>query len=107
MGEDIEKATKAFLPYMDMLNHQNKENIFWGYHPQENGVLAKAKHDIPRGSEVFNSYGHNQSNRDLFVNYGFVTFPNPNDLVGVHLGLSKDDPLYKEKVSNINIIHIA
>ncbi len=52
-GADI-----GLLPIYDLMNHNNGElNTYMG-HTETSGVNVVTRHDIEKGSELFNSYGH-------------------------------------------------
>jgi histone-lysine N-methyltransferase SETD3 len=63
--------TDAFIPLADMLNHRVPKQTSWKYSPAHNGFIIEALEDIPRGADVYDSYG-SKCNSRFFLNYGFV-----------------------------------
>lgn len=63
--------TRIMLPIIDMLNHQNPNNVSWKYNQERNGVEISAVQKIKAGSEICLSYGTNQNVYNFLLNYGF------------------------------------
>ena len=59
------------VPFIELFNHDNDFNTDWGFVPQKKGFYLKAVKDIKKGVELTTTYG-NQSNIDLFMDYGFT-----------------------------------
>ena len=96
--------TDGFVPFADMLNHKNEGSCqtTWTYSDERQGFIIEAFQDIPKGHEVFNSYG-TKSNSKLFLNYGFVsTNSDAINEVPMKIYLKKGDPLLKFKQKFIN-----
>ena len=96
--------TDGFVPFADMLNHKNEGSCqtTWTYSDERQGFIIEACQDIPKGHEVFNSYG-TKSNSKLFLNYGFVsTNSDAINEVPMKIYLKKGDPLLKFKQKFIN-----
>ena len=63
-------------PFADMLNHKLPKQTSWNYIDSEEGFVIEAIEDLPKGVEVFDSYGKKCNSRYL-LNYGFVIENNP------------------------------
>ena len=63
--------TDGFVPYADMLNHRRPRQTTWYYDQQKQGFVIEACDDIPRGEQVYDSYGKKCNSR-FFLNYGFI-----------------------------------
>ena len=59
-----------------MLNHKLPKQTSWNYIDSEEGFVIEAIEDLPKGVEVFDSYGKKCNSRYL-LNYGFVIENNP------------------------------
>jgi len=64
------KKQSALVPVLDMMNHSNKPNIKWEYNSKTHSFSAKAIFDIPKNSELLDSYGSTKHYYSLFYNYG-------------------------------------
>lgn len=60
-------------------NFDNKNNVFEG-DEYEDSVEIVSKSFIPKGEELFNTYG-NLSNKQLALRYGFILDANPYDII--------------------------
>lgn len=49
--------TDAFVPLADMLNHKRPKQTSWSYCDERKGFIIEAQEDIPRGEQVYDSYG--------------------------------------------------
>jgi hypothetical protein len=58
--------------------------------------VIKAIEDIPRGSEICDTYG-NKSNAAFFINYGFLVPENQDDLIDMFVELDPLDEGYEIK----------
>ena len=63
--------TDGVVPYADMLNHKRPRQTTWFYSDELEGFVIEACDDIPRGSQVYDSYGRKCNSR-FFLNYGFI-----------------------------------
>jgi len=63
--------TDGFVPFADMLNHRRPRQTTWFYSDDLEGFVIEACDDIPRGSQVYDSYGRKCNSR-FFLNYGFI-----------------------------------
>ena len=61
----------TMVPFMDLLNHSNKNNTYWYYDEFKEGFYLISVRDIKKNEEVTISYGKH-SNYYLFRTYGFV-----------------------------------
>ena len=61
----------TLVPYLDLLNHSDRNNTFWYYDDKENGYYLLAVRDIEKNEEMTDSYGK-YYNSYLFKTYGFV-----------------------------------
>ena len=61
----------TLVPYLDLLNHSDRNNTFWYYDDKENGYYLLAARDIEKNEEMTDSYGK-YYNSYLFKTYGFV-----------------------------------
>jgi hypothetical protein len=46
------------MPVYDLMNHNNGELNTFMEHADTSGLNVVTRHDIEKGSELFNSYGH-------------------------------------------------
>jgi len=67
----------ALVPYADLLNHSNKSNTYWYFDDKKDSFIVQATEDIPKNSEIFDSYG-SKSNVQLVIYYGFSIKNNPH-----------------------------
>jgi hypothetical protein len=74
-----------------MLNHEIPATVKWGYDNKRKGFTMKATEDIPRGAQVFDSYGVKDDSTFL-MNYGFLP-PTTRNRALVKVLLDKEDPL--------------
>lgn len=93
--------TDGFVPYADMLNHKRPRQTTWFYSDQREGFIIEACDDIPRGSQVYDSYGRKCNSR-FFLNYGFINMNNDANEVPIIVPLNKSDPGYEVKLKLIN-----
>ena len=61
----------TLVPYLDLLNHSDKNNTHWYYDEIKSGYFLIAVKDIKKNEEVTDSYGK-YFNSYLFQTYGFV-----------------------------------
>lgn len=95
--------TDGFVPYADMLNHRRPRQTTWYYSDEREGFVIEACDDIPRGAQVYDSYGRKCNSR-FFLNYGFINQPNDANEVPiiVHLNKEKDPNAFDIKMNLIN-----
>lgn len=67
--------TDGFVPLADMLNHKRPKQTTWYYCDERKGFIIEAGDDIPRGEQVYDSYGRKCNSR-FFLNYGFINLNN-------------------------------
>lgn len=89
------EPTLALIPMWDMCNHCNG-TITTGYEKADESCKSLSMKDFSVGEQVCIFYGE-RSNADLLVHNGFVYEDNSHDRVGIQLGVSKSDPLYRMK----------
>jgi histone-lysine N-methyltransferase SETD3 len=93
--------TDGFVPYADMLNHKRPRQTTWYYSDERQGFIIEACDDIPRGMEVYDSYGKKCNSR-FFLNYGFINLNNDANEVPLVVFMNKEDPGYDIKMKLIN-----
>lgn len=61
----------TMVPFLDLLNHSDKNNTYWYYEDIDGGYTLIALRDIEKNEEITDSYGmyHNSM---LYKTYGFV-----------------------------------
>lgn len=67
--------TSALVPHADMLNHYRPRETRWTYCEESEAFTITTLQCIPRGAEVFDSYGQKCNHRFL-LNYGFCVEEN-------------------------------
>jgi len=93
--------TDGFVPYADMLNHKRPRQTTWYYSDDREGFIIEACDDIPRGGQVYDSYGRKCNSR-FFLNYGFINHNNDANEVPLLLYLDQTDPGFDVKLKLIN-----
>ena len=68
----------GLVPFCDLLNHSEICNTRWNFNHSTKYFELKATQNIPKNTELFDSYGKNKSNTLLLLYYGF-TLPNNNN----------------------------
>jgi hypothetical protein len=63
------------VPYLDLINHSDKNNTFWYYEDLDAGYSLIAGRDIDPNEEITDSYGP-YHNSYLYTKYGFVILGN-------------------------------
>ena len=61
----------TMVPYLDLINHSDKNNTFWFYAHNKEGYFLIADRDIKKNEEITDSYGR-YCNSYLYKTYGFV-----------------------------------
>ena len=75
----------TMVPYLDLINHSDKNNTDWNYDENEGAYILTAIKDIEEYKEITDSYGHFMNSR-LYQTYGFVIPGNTiNDNVYVRI----------------------
>ncbi|XP_033351895.1 actin-histidine N-methyltransferase [Bombus vosnesenskii] len=90
----------ALIPMWDMCNHENSK-ITTDFNATLNCCECYALRDFKKAEQIFISYGA-RTNSDFFVHSGFVYMDNEQDGFKLRLGISKADPLQKERVELLN-----
>ncbi|CAG5097875.1 Similar to Setd3: Actin-histidine N-methyltransferase (Mus musculus) [Cotesia congregata] len=85
----------ALIPMWDMCNHEEGP-ITTDFNVNSDTCDCYAKRDFKTGDQIFINYG-SRTNSDFFVHSGFVTENNKDDGFKLRLGISKSDPLCREK----------
>ncbi|KAH0553704.1 hypothetical protein KQX54_003632 [Cotesia glomerata] len=85
----------ALIPMWDMCNHEEGP-ITTDFNVNSDTCDCYAKRDFKTGDQIFINYG-SRINSDFFVHSGFVTENNKDDGFKLRLGISKSDPLCREK----------
>jgi histone-lysine N-methyltransferase SETD3 len=93
--------TDGFVPLADMLNHRRPRQTTWYYDDSRDAFIIDACDDIPRGQQVYDSYGRKCNSR-FFLNYGFINLNNDADEVPITVAIDKSDPGYEVKIKLIN-----
>lgn len=93
--------TDGFVPLADMLNHKRPRTTSWYYCDERQGFIIEAIEDIPRGEQIYDSYGRKCNSR-FFLNYGFINQPNDADEVPITIWIDETDPLCQAKLNMIN-----
>jgi histone-lysine N-methyltransferase SETD3 len=90
------KKTDSLVPLADMLNHRHPQQTSWEYKEDVKGFVIDVKEAIPRGDEIYDSYGRKCNSR-FFMNYGFILENNIDNEVPIKIWLDKSDPLFSAK----------
>ena len=61
----------TMVPYLDLINHSDKNNTYWFYDESKGRYVLTAIRDIEKNEEITDSYGHYMNSR-LYETYGFV-----------------------------------
>jgi len=64
-------STNVMVPLCDMLNHASPYQASWSYNDGRDGFLMKAKMDIKKDEEIFDSYG-GKSSYNFLLHYAFI-----------------------------------
>ena len=88
--------TDSLVPLADMLNHKCPQQTSWEYKEDVKGFVIDVKEPIPRGDEIYDSYGRKCNSR-FFMNYGFILENNQDNEVPIKIWLDKSDPLFSAK----------
>ena len=88
--------TDALVAYADMLNHKRPRQTAWSYSDEHEGFIIEALDDIPRGDQVYDSYGKKCNTRFL-LNYGFINLDNDANEFPIELSLDPSDKYHNQK----------
>ena len=61
----------TMVPYLDLINHSDKNNTYWYYDEYKSGYYLISIRDIKKSEEITDSYGR-YYNSYLYKTYGFV-----------------------------------
>jgi hypothetical protein len=67
-----ETITDCMVPFADMANHSDDNNIAYSYSWPHRGVVYRALRNIKRGEEITISYGKTKPNDVIFFQYAFT-----------------------------------
>lgn len=95
-SEDGTTMIHSLIPMWDMCNHE-EGRITTDFNTTSNCCECYAMRDFKKGEQIFISYG-SRTNSDFLVHSGFVCSENKNDGIRLRLGISKSDPLQKERI---------
>ncbi len=73
-----------------MLNHKRPKQTSWLYSDELGGFVIESLEDIPRGEQVYDSYGRKCNSR-FFLNYGFINMNNDANEVALKVSYNHDD----------------
>jgi histone-lysine N-methyltransferase SETD3 len=73
-----------------MLNHKRPKQTAWYYSNEEQGFIIESLEDIPRGEQVYDSYGRKCNSRFL-LNYGFINMNNDANEVALKVTFDPKD----------------
>ena len=93
--------TDGFVPLADMLNHKRPRQTTWYYSDEREGFIIEACDDIPRGEQVYDSYGRKCNSR-FFLNYGFINMNNDANEIPISIHVDDKEELYDLKMNLIN-----
>ena len=80
-----------------MLNHKRPRQTSWTYTDDRAGFIIEALEDIPRGEQVYDSYGKKCNTRFL-LNYGFINLNNDANEYPLTIKMSDDDQFAQQKM---------
>ena len=81
------------MPFVDIYNHDNNENVFWSYNQVTGATEIITKKTIFADAPICDSYGE-RSNAEMLEHYGFTMENNSARLKArVVLSLPDDDPI--------------
>lgn len=96
-GEDDTRMIHCLIPMWDMCNHE-EGRISTEFNKETNCCECYAMRNFKSGDQIFIYYGP-RTNTDFFVHSGFVYPDNKSDGFTLYLGISKADPLRKERIA--------
>ena len=90
------KEAITIVPYADLFNHSLDENTYWCFNDDKNQFEMSATKDIPKNTQIYDSYGE-KSNLKLLFYYGFTIPNNPFSVVCIDKPNSDDTYEYTIK----------
>jgi histone-lysine N-methyltransferase SETD3 len=94
------KETNIQVPLADMFNTETPKNALWYYDDTRSGFVVEAYADVPKGGQLFDSYGK-KCNYRFFLNYAFINLnkdgENPENEFPLYIDLDAEDPHYDVK----------
>ena len=88
----------TMVPFLDLLNHSDKNNTYWYYEDLDEGYTLIASRDIEKNEEVTDSYGK-YHNSMLYRTYGFVI---PGNIYGEYIYINIDGENFTLHLDYIN-----
>ena len=88
----------TMVPYLDLINHSDKNNTHWYYEEKNEGYNLIAMRDIEAYEEITDSYGK-YSNSILYKNYGFVI---PGNINHEHININIYDIIFDLNIDSLN-----
>ncbi|XP_012256557.2 actin-histidine N-methyltransferase [Athalia rosae] len=95
-NEDGSKMIFGLIPMWDMCNHEEGK-MTTDFNRISDKCECYALRNFEAGEQIFIAYGA-RTNSDYFVHSGFVSTENEQDGFKLRLGISKADPLRKERI---------
>jgi len=94
----------TMVPFLDLLNHSDKNNTHWYYDEKKGGYILIAIRDIEKNEEITDSYGK-YYNSLLYKTYGFVIPGNSyHDIIYVKIDGNKFNLDVDSLESNIDLM---
>ena len=90
----------TMVPFLDLINHSDKNNTYWYYEDLDDGYTLIAVRDIEKYEEITDSYGK-YHNSMLYRTYGFVI---PGNIYGdyVYVNISGESfTLYLDYINSV------
>ena len=85
------------VPYLDLINHSDKNNTYWFYEDSKEGYSLIALEDIDINKEITISYGK-YCNSVLYKNYGFVV---PGNIYHEHINAILCNETFELNIDNL------
>ena len=95
-GKESGRASNALIPFWDLANHEASGPLSTDFDDESSSLVCMANRAFAEGEQFTMLYGE-RSNHALLVHSGFVLEGNPHDNLQIKLGVSKNDPLAKQK----------
>jgi hypothetical protein len=91
----------TMVPFLDLINHSDKNNTYWFYEDLHKGYTLIAGRDIEQNEEITDSYGQ-YHNSYLYTTYGFVI---PGNIYHeyVNVDIKGENYILHEEYLNSNI----
>ncbi|RLU19316.1 hypothetical protein DMN91_007873 [Ooceraea biroi] len=103
-SSDGTRMIHALIPMWDMCNHEDGR-VTTDFNATADRCECYALRGFKKGEQIFISYGP-RTNSDFFVHSGFVDMDNKQDSFKLRLGISKADPLQKERIELLNKLYL-